>query len=121
MLPMMANSKDGQNHNDKNGDTSRKFQSKEMTISKYSFSRSYDCHFFKEQVKCKDQKVKYQQKDLTCNTRNIHVKYQSSSNHYSNFINKVIVFKKYARLQGQGQKEKNVGTFGVVLSYRILM
>ena len=37
------------------------------------------------------QMVKYQHKDLI--TINIHEKYQNSSKHFSNFINKVKVFK----------------------------
>ena len=37
------------------------------------------------------QKVMYQQKDLTCVTRNIHVKYQSSSTHCLKDISKVKV------------------------------
>ena len=37
------------------------------------------------------QKVTYQQKDLTCVTRNIHVKYQSTSTHCLNVISKVNV------------------------------
>ena len=74
--------------------------------------------FFKT-VKCQGQKVKYQHKDLI--TSNIHVKYQSSSTHYSNFINRVKVFKTWARLQGQGHKVKNVYTRGKVLMLEILM
>ena len=35
-------------------------------------------------ILCQDQKVKYQQKDLI--TRDIHVKYQSSSTHYSKLL-----------------------------------
>ena len=47
---------------------------------------SYDkCHFFI------GQKVMYKQKDLTFVTRNIHVKYQSSTSHYSKVISKVKV------------------------------
>ena len=37
------------------------------------------------------QKIMYQQKDLTCITRNIHAKYQSSSTHCLNVIRKVKV------------------------------
>ena len=51
-------------------------------------------------VKCQGQKVNYQQKDLI--TSNRHVKYQSSSTYYSNFINEVKVFKTLARLKDQG-------------------
>ena len=43
-------------------------------------------------VKCQDQKIKYLQKDII--TRDIHVKYQSSSTHYSKVISKIKVFKK---------------------------
>ena len=45
-------------------------------------------------VKCQGQKIKYLQKDLI--TRDIHVKYQNSSTHYSNVISKVKVFKQEA-------------------------
>ena len=48
--------------------------------------------FFKKLVKCQGQNIKYQQKDLI--TRNIHVKYQSSSTYYSNVFNKVKGFTK---------------------------
>ena len=37
-------------------------------------------------VECEGQKVKYQQRDLTCNTRNIDVKYPIFRTHYSNVI-----------------------------------
>ena len=55
-------------------------------------------------VKNQDQKIKYLQKDLI--TRDIHVKYQSSSTHYSKVISKNLSFKKVgqtfrSRLQGQ--------------------
>ena len=39
------------------------------------------------------QMFKYKQKDLTCITRNIHVKYKNFNNHYSNLINKVSIKK----------------------------
>ena len=42
-------------------------------------------------VKCQSQNVRHKQKDLTCITRNIHVKYQSSSTHCLNVISKVKV------------------------------
>ena len=47
--------------------------------------------FFFKLVKCHGQKIKYQEKDLI--TRDIHVKYQSSSTHCSNVVSKVKVFK----------------------------
>ena len=46
----------------------------------------------------------YPQKALV--TRNVCVKYQSYSTHFSKFISKVKVFKKYAKLLGQGQRLK---------------
>ena len=49
-------------------------------------------NFFFKLFKCQGQKIKYLQKDLI--KKDIHVKYQSSSNHYSNDIRKVKVFKK---------------------------
>ena len=45
--------------------------------------------FFKL-AKCQGQKMKYLQKDLI--TRDIHVKYQSSSTHYSKINSKIKVF-----------------------------
>ena len=48
--------------------------------------------FFFKLFKCQGQKNKYLQKDPI--KRDIHVKYQSSSNHYSKVIGKVKVFKK---------------------------
>ena len=47
------------------------------------------------------------------------MKYQSSSIHYSNVINKGINFKILAL--GQGHKVKNVGIQGKVLNHGILM
>ena len=87
----MANSNEGQDHKDKYFDTSRNILSQGMIM--YNMEafrilslRSYDL------VKCQGQKIKYLQKDLI--TRNIHVKYQSSSTHYSKVISKIKVFKK---------------------------
>ena len=73
--------------------------------------------FLKKLVKCQGQKIKYLQKDLI--TRDIHVKYQSSSTHYSKVISKVKVFKKWVK-QGQGHRVKNNGTHQKVLSQGIL-
>ena len=69
------------------------------------FLRGYDqCQFFFKLVKCQDQKIKYLQKDLI--TKDIHVKYQSSSTHYSKSYKQDLSFKKVgqtfrSRLQGQ--------------------
>ena len=71
--------------------------------------------------KCQGQKVKYQQKDHTCITSNIHVKYQCSRTNYSIFIYKVQVFKKVSKTQGHGHKVKRVDTHGKFLSHRVLM
>ena len=49
------------------------------------------------------------------------MKYQSSSTHNSKVISKVKVFKKWAKLQGQGHRVKNNGIHGKVLSQGILM
>ena len=94
----MANSNKGQDHKDKYFNTSRKILSQEMTMyNMEAFSilsfRSYDQRqfFLFNLFKCQGQKNKYLQKDLI--KRDIHVKYQSSSNHYSNVIHKVKVFK----------------------------
>ena len=75
--------------------------------------------FFFKLVKSQDRKIKYVQKDLI--TREIHVKYQSSSTHYSKVISKVKVFRKWVKLQGQGHRVKNNGTHGKVLSQGILI
>ena len=53
--------------------------------------------------------------------RNIHVKYQSSSNHCSKVISKVKDFKKWFKLQGQGHRVKNNDTYGKLLSQGIFM
>ena len=45
------------------------------------FKNSWPISIFKKMVKCQCQKVIYQLKDI--NKRDIHVKYQSSSTHYS--------------------------------------
>ena len=65
-------------------------------------------NFFFKLVKCQGQKVKYLQKDLI--TRDIHVKYQSSSTHCSKVISKVKDFKKWVKLLGQSHRVKNNGT-----------
>ena len=44
-------------------------------------------NFFFKLFKCQGQKIKYLQKDLI--KRDIHVKYQSSSTHYSKVIRKL--------------------------------
>ena len=94
----MANSNEGQDHNDKYFDTSRKILSQEMSmynmeaLSIFSL-KSYDqCQFFFKLFKCQGQKIQYLQKDLI--KRDIYVKYQSSSTHYSEVIRKVKVLKK---------------------------
>ena len=94
----MANSNEGQDHKDKYFDTSRKILSQEITMyNMEAFSifslRNYDqCQVFFKLFKCQGQKIKYLQKDII--KRDIHVKYQSSSTHYSKVIRKVKVFKK---------------------------
>ena len=69
--------------------------------------------------KCQGQKIEYLQKDLI--KRDIHVKYQRSSTHYSKVIRKVKVKKKKVILSGQGHKVKNNGTNKKVLSQGILI
>ena len=59
------------------------------------------------------------QKDLI--TRDICVKYQSSTTQYSKVISKVNVLKKYVKLSDQGHKVKNNRTQGKVFSQGILM
>mgnify|MGYP003686665385 CR=1 FL=1 len=48
-------------------------------------------------------------------TRNIEVKYQTSSLHCSKVISKVKVFFKWVKLQGEGHSVKNKSTHGKVL------
>ena len=72
--------KDGQDNKDKYIDTRRKILSEEMIICIvealiFIFYRYYYCTFLI------GQKVMYQKKNLTCVTKSIHVKYQSSSTH----------------------------------------
>ena len=115
----MTNSKDGQDHKDKYFDTSKKILSQEITICNIETLISYfleiitNVYFFFKWSNVKVKSFKFQHKDTI--TSNNHVKYQSSSTHYSNFINRVKVFKTQVRLQGQGHKVKNVGTHGKVL------
>ena len=71
--------------------------------------------FFLKLVKCRGQKVKYKQTDLV--TRDIHVKYQSSSTHRW----KVKVLKKLVKLQGLGHRIKNNDYHRKVLSQELLM
>ena len=73
----------------------------------------------KKKVKCQGQEVKYKQKGPI--TRNTHVKNQSSSTRCSKIINKVKVFQKRIKLQGQGHRVKNNGTHRKVLSQDIFM
>ena len=93
-------------------DTSRKILSQEMTMCNIEALVSYpkevmtNVNFILKLVKC--QGLKYLQKDLI--TRNIHVKYQSSSTYCSKVISKVKDFKKWVKLQGQGHRVKNNGT-----------
>ena len=75
--------------------------------------------FWSPLVKCQGQKIKNLQKDLI--TRNIHVKYQSSSTHYSKVISKIKFKKKKITLSGQGHKVKNNDINKKVLSQGILM
>ena len=64
-----------------------KILSQEMTMCNMEALVSYpkkvmtNVNFKKGMVKCQGQKIKYQQKDII--TRDIHMKYQSSSTHYS--------------------------------------
>ena len=123
----MANSKEGQDHKDKYFDTSRKILSQEMTMCNMEALVSYFSEvmtnvkfFYLKLVKSQDLKIKYLQKHLT--TRDIHVKFQSSSTHYFKIISKVKVFKKLVKLQGQGHRVKNNGTHEKkVLTKGILM
>ena len=106
----MANSNEGQDHKDKYFDTSRKILSQEMAMyNMEAFSilslRRYDqCQFFLKLVKCQGEKIKYLQKDLII--RDIHVKYQSSSTHYSKVISKNKFIKKGHTLRSRSQGKK---------------
>ena len=94
MPPIMANSKDGQGHKDRYLDTSGKILSQEMlrcnmkslalTVQKLLARLKFSKNGSNSRVKVKGL--------LKGNTR---LKYQSSSTHYSKFINKVKVFKEY--------------------------
>ena len=82
MPPIMAHSNEGQDHKDKYFDTVTRNDYVQYGSSGILSLRSYEqCHFFFILVKCQGQKIKYLQKYLI--TRDIHVKYQSSSTHYS--------------------------------------
>jgi hypothetical protein len=49
-------------------------------------------------------------------TSNMHMKYNSSITYHSKDMDKVKVFKKWVKLQGQGYKVKNYGTIRKFLS-----
>ena len=110
----------GQGHRVKNNGTHRKVLSQGIlmwnikalafTIQKFLSK----VKVFKEWVKLLGQG--HMVKNNGINTRNIHVKYQSSSTHCSKLISKVKVFKKWAIHQGQGQRVKNNGTHEKILS-----
>ena len=93
----MANSNEGQDQKDKYFDTSRRILSQEMTMCNMEALVSYpkevmtNVIFFLKLVKCQGRKIKYLQKDLI--TRDIHVKYQSASTHYSKVFSNIKVFK----------------------------
>ena len=88
-----------------------------MTIYKMEFLIFItNVNLFIKCVKCQGYKVKYQQKYSTIITRNILVKYQSSRTHL-NIIYRVKVFKKLARLYGQGLQVKNVCNHSELLSH----
>ena len=121
---IMSNSNEGQDHKDKYFDTSRKILSQEMTMCNMEALASYLSEvmtnvIFFLLVKSQDQKIKYLQKVLI--TRDIHVKFQSCSTHYSKVISKVKVFKNWVILQSQGQRVYNNGIHEKVLSQGILM
>ena len=64
-------------------------------------------------------------KDLVPTKRSYHKEYscgyRSSSTHCSKVIRKVMVFKKWIKLQGQGHRVINNGTHGKVLTQGIFM
>ena len=93
-----------------------------MTIYKMEFLIVItNVNLFIKCVKCQGYKVKYQQKYSTGITRNILVKYQSSRIQYLNVIYRAKVFKKLARLYGQGLQVKNVCNHSELLSHLIPM
>ena len=65
------------------------------------------------------QKLRYHVKGLV--TRNTHVQCESSISSGNKGMAKVKVFRKYAKLQGQGHEVKNYGTMWEVLSQGIHM
>ena len=93
MSPIMANSKDGQEHKDKYLIPVERSCHKKRPSAIWKllclFFRSYEyCHFSKNWSNVKVKKLSTS-KDFTCITRDIHMKYQSFSNHYLNAMNKV--------------------------------
>jgi hypothetical protein len=60
------------------------------------------------------QNVRLKYKGLV--TSNMHMKYESHITYHSKYMAKVKVVEKWVKLQGQGQKVKNVGTNRKALS-----
>ena len=67
-------------------------------------------------VKCQGQKIKNQQKDLT--TRDIHVKYQSSSTHFSKVISKIKVLNKrpMGHIAHLRKQFKSINTYDYIIT-----
>ena len=89
----MANSNEGQDHKDKYFDTSRKILSQEMTMyNMKAFKKLWPMSIFFNWSNAKVKRLSTYKKDLI--TRDIHVKYQSSSTHYSKVISRIKFLKK---------------------------
>jgi hypothetical protein len=67
-----------------------------------------------QNLRSRFQNLRLQYKGLV--TNNMHMKYKSLITYHSNDMAKIKVFKKWAKLQGQGHKVKNVGTIRKFLS-----
>ena len=110
MPPIMTNSKYGQDHKANIFDTSKTILSQEMTIRKmealiFIFWMFWLLYFFFKLVKNQGPKVMYQQTDLTCITRNIHVKYQSFCTRCLKVISKVKVSERMTEWQNENDRQ----------------
>ena len=78
-----------------------------LTVQKLLARLKFSKNRSNSKAKVTESKIMATQKGLI--TGNIHVKYQNSNTHCSKSISKIKVFKKWVKLQGQGNKVKNYG------------
>jgi hypothetical protein len=84
----------------------------ETQMPPYEANSTGDRH--RQNPRSRFQNLRLQYKGLV--TSNMHMKYKSRITYYSKDMDKVKVFKKWFKLQGQGHKVKNYGTIKKFLS-----